>query len=151
MKIACITEDGQTISQHFGRAPYYLVLTIENDTVVHKEMRDKLGHQHFAAEESAPTAPGSVIGNRSYGNAAQAQVEHGPRHGTDPASHDRHVSMAQAIADCQVLLCRGMGYGAYQSMQQFGIVPLVTEEADIDAAVQAYLQGRLQDHPERLH
>ena len=31
MKIACITEDGHTISQHFGRAPYYLVLTVEND------------------------------------------------------------------------------------------------------------------------
>jgi hypothetical protein len=63
----------------------------------------------------------------------------------------RHASMAQAIADCQVLLCRGMGYGAYQSMQQFGIVPVVTDEADIEAAVQAYIEGRLQDHPERLH
>ncbi len=145
MKIACITEDGVTISQHFGRAPYYLVLTIENDTIVHKEMRDKLGHQHFAAEESAHTAAGSAIG------AVQTQVEHGPRHGTDPASHNRHASMAEAIADCQVLLCRGMGYGAYQSMQQVGITPLVTDEAEIEAAVQAYIKGNLQDHPERLH
>ena len=29
MKIVAITEDGKTISQHFGSAPYYLVLTIE--------------------------------------------------------------------------------------------------------------------------
>jgi len=29
MKIAVITDDGKTISQHFGRSPYYLVLTIE--------------------------------------------------------------------------------------------------------------------------
>jgi predicted Fe-Mo cluster-binding NifX family protein len=142
MKIACITEDGQTISQHFGRAPYYLVLTIENDAIVHKEMHDKLGHQHFAAEESVPSAPGSAV---------QAQVEHGPRHGTDPASQNRHTSMAQAIADCQVLLCRGMGYGAYQSMQQLGITPVVTDEEEIEAAVKAYLQGNLKDHPERLH
>jgi len=27
MKIAAVTEDGTTISQHFGRAPYYLVVT----------------------------------------------------------------------------------------------------------------------------
>jgi predicted Fe-Mo cluster-binding NifX family protein len=131
MKIACITEDGQTISQHFGHAPYYLVLTIEDGTIVHKEMRDKLGHQHFAAGE--------------------AQVEHGPQHGIDPASHNRHVSMAQAIADCQVLLCRGMGYGAYQSMQQLGIKPIVTDIADAQTAALAYVQGQVVDHTERLH
>ena len=49
------------------------------------------------------------------------------------------------------LLCRGMGYGAYQSMQQLDITPVVTDEEDIETAVQAYLQGHLQDHPERLH
>jgi len=131
MKIACITEDGVTISQHFGRAPYYLVATIENGAIVHTEMRSKLGHQHFAASE--------------------AEGQHGPQHGTDPASHNRHTSMAQAIADCQVLLCRGMGYGAYQSMQQLGITPVVTDEENIEAAVKAYVEGNLQDHPERLH
>ena len=30
MKIAAITEDGTTISQHFGRAPLYLVVTVED-------------------------------------------------------------------------------------------------------------------------
>ena len=30
MKIAVITEDGSTVSQHFGRAPYYTVLTVED-------------------------------------------------------------------------------------------------------------------------
>ena len=29
MKIAAITDDGTTISQHFGRAPYYVVVTVE--------------------------------------------------------------------------------------------------------------------------
>lgn len=131
MKIACITDDGQTISQHFGRAPYYVILTIENGEIIAKERRDKLGHQHFAGGEG--------------------HADHGPHHGTDSASHNRHAGMAQAIADCQVLLCRGMGYGAYQSMQQLGITPLIVDEADIETAVQAYIEGRLQDHPERLH
>jgi predicted Fe-Mo cluster-binding NifX family protein len=131
MKIACITDDGKTISQHFGRAPYYGVFTIEDGAITHKEMRDKLGHQHFAAGEQ--------------------QESHGPQHGTDAASHDRHVSMAQAIADCQVLLCRGMGYGAYQSMQQLGIKPIVTDITDAESAALAYVQGKVVDHPERLH
>ena len=30
MKIAIITDDGKTISQHFGRANYYAVVTIDN-------------------------------------------------------------------------------------------------------------------------
>jgi len=30
LKIAVITEDGKTISKHFGRAPYYMIVTIEN-------------------------------------------------------------------------------------------------------------------------
>jgi predicted Fe-Mo cluster-binding NifX family protein len=30
MKIAAISEDGATVSQHFGRAPLYVVVTVEN-------------------------------------------------------------------------------------------------------------------------
>ena len=131
MKIACITDDGRTISPHFGRALLYAVLTVEDGQVVAREVRDKLGHQHFAAQEE--------------GHAE------GGRHGTDPASHDRHSSMAEAIGDCEVLLCRGMGYGAYQSMKQVGITPMVTDVSDIEAAVQTYIAGGLEDHPERLH
>ena len=39
----------------------------------------------------------------------------------DPAAQSRHASMAAAIADCQVLLARGMGAGAYESMRQANI------------------------------
>ena len=130
-KIACITDDGKTISQHFGRALYYLVFTVENGAIVAREMRDKLGHQQFAANE-VQSAPGAL-------------------HGVDPASQDKHVSMAQAIADCEALLCRGMGYGAYQSMEQVGIKPVVTDIADVESAALAYVQGELVDHTELLH
>jgi predicted Fe-Mo cluster-binding NifX family protein len=59
--------------------------------------------------------------------------------------------MAVAIKDCEVLLCRGMGAGAYESMKQAGIRPIVTDIKSIDEAVQAYLAGQLVDHVERLH
>ena len=48
MKIALVTEDGQTISQHFGRAAHYLVVTIEDGKIIGRQLRDKLGHTHFA-------------------------------------------------------------------------------------------------------
>ena len=131
MKVACITTDGRTVDAHFGRAPYYAVLTVDDGRIVGREMREKAGHRQFGAE--------------SHGNAPDG------RHGTDAASHDKHVSMAAAIADCEALLCQGMGYGAYQSMAQVGITPVVTDVDDIDAAVLAYAAGQLADHTERLH
>ena len=33
-KIAAITDDGKTISQHFGRAAYYLVATLKTGQIV---------------------------------------------------------------------------------------------------------------------
>jgi len=41
--------------------------------------------------------------------------------------------------------------GAYESMRQFNIQPLVTDFHDIEAALQAFLQGKLIDHTELLH
>ena len=132
MKIAAITDDGRTISQHFGRAPYYLVATVENGAIVNREMRDKLGHAHFANEPHEDDQPGQP-------------------HGFGPAAQNRHVQMAEAIADCQALLCGGMGAGAYQSMVERGIKPVVTEIASIDEAVMAYVEGKIVDRTDWLH
>jgi predicted Fe-Mo cluster-binding NifX family protein len=132
MKIAVITDDGKTISQHFGRANYYQVLTVENGQIVNREMRDKLSHSHFANEPHDPEIPGQP-------------------HGFSPASQDRHAQMAQAITDCEVLLCRGMGMGAYESMKTYGIRPIVTDIVAIDDAVKAYIDGSIVDQIDRLH
>jgi predicted Fe-Mo cluster-binding NifX family protein len=132
MKIAVITDDGKTISQHFGRAPYYLVATVENGVIAQRELRDKLGHTHFHNEPHEADQPGQL-------------------HGLGPASHDRHMRMAEAIADCEALLCRGMGAGAYSSMEQRGIRPVVTDIETIEEALQAYIDGNIVDHTEKLH
>lgn len=132
MKIAAITDDGSTISQHFGRAPYYLVLTVEEGKIVTRELREKLGHSHFANQPHEEETPGQP-------------------HGMNAASHDKHLRMAHAIADCEALLCRGMGRGAYESMKQIGIRPVVTDIVEIDQAVIAYVEGKITDRVDRLH
>jgi predicted Fe-Mo cluster-binding NifX family protein len=132
MKIAAITDDGKTISQHFGRAPYYLVVTVEDGKITDRELREKLGHAQFANDPHPVEQPGQP-------------------HGMDPASHNRHLQMAEAIADCKALLCRGMGMGAYESMKTRGIKPIVTDLASIDEAVMAYVEGKIIDQVERLH
>ena len=134
MKIAAVSEDGVTISQHFGRAPFYVVVTVEDGKIVGREKRDKMGHNQFSGETHE-----EVHGADPRG------------HGFDPAAQDRHARMVTAIADCEVLLARGMGAGAYESMKQANIRPVVTDVANIDEAVQAYLAGSLPDHVEKLH
>lgn len=132
MKIAVITDDGKTISQHFGRAQYYLVADVENGQIVSRELRDKFGHKQFANQPHPEEQPGQL-------------------HGMDVASHNKHLQMAEAIADCEALLCRGMGMGAYESMKTRGIRPVVTDIADVDDAVMAYVGGDIVDQVERLH
>lgn len=132
MKIAAITEDGTTISQHFGRAPYYLVVTAENGKVVNKERRDKAGHHTFAAHREENLAPGE-------------------KHGYDAGAQVRHAAMADTIADCQVLIAGGMGMGAYESFKSRGIETVVTDVMNIDEAVKRYLEGKLPNVMERLH
>lgn len=129
MNIAVVTDDGVTISQHFGRAKYYEVLFVENDKVVRRERREKLGHNNFANEEH----------------------HHGEHHGSDGHSHSKHVSMAEAIKDCQILLARGMGNGAYQSLFQLNIKPILTDIKNIDDAVKSVIDGSIVDHIEKLH
>lgn len=132
MKIAAITDEGTTISQHFGRAAYYQVVTVEDGKIVSHELREKLGHSQFINEvhvEGDPNQP----------------------HGMDPASHDKHLRMVEAITDCEALLCRGMGRGAYESMQARGIKPIVTDIALIDDAVKAYIEGKIVDLTALLH
>jgi len=131
MKIAAITEDGKTISQHFGRAPYYLVLTLEDKKIVDCEMRNKLGHAQFHEEGHHENT--------------------GERHGLGPGADHRHGRMAEAIADCEAILCRGMGMGAYESMKARNIRPVVTDIVDIEEAVFAYANGQIVDHIEKLH
>jgi predicted Fe-Mo cluster-binding NifX family protein len=132
MKIAGITDDGKTISQHFGRAQHYLVATVENGQIIHREMRDKLNHNHFHAE-------------------GHGHEEHGERHGYGPAADNRHGRMAETITDCEALLCRGMGMGAYENMKSRNIKPVVTDIASVDEAVMAYVNGQIVDHVEKLH
>ena len=132
MKIAAITEDGTTISQHFGRAPLYLVVIAEDGKIVGKETRAKAGHHTFAAGQHPETAPGE-------------------RHGYDAGAQSRHANMAETIADCQVLLAGGMGWGAYESMKSHNIEPVVTDVENIDEAVKQYLDGKLTNLMDRLH
>jgi len=122
MKIAAVSEDGATIAQHFGRAPYYVVVSVEQGRVVASETRPKVGHRDFAG--------GSM---------------------SDPGPVAKHRAMGMAVADCRALLAGGMGSGAFSALQALGIEPVLTDEVDIVTAATRYAAGELPNLAGRLH
>jgi predicted Fe-Mo cluster-binding NifX family protein len=112
-KIALATEDGNTISAHFGRAPYYKVVCVDNGQVVSQETRAKAHH--------------------------------------DDGHGHSHADMFASIADCQVLIVGGMGTPAHQAALAHGLRVVATGQSDIAAALQAYLDGTLQENPLLIH
>ncbi len=82
MKIAVATDDGRTISAHFGRAAYYAILTIENGQITARAMVEKPVHHHHHHND--------------------------PHHEGGHHHHDHHA-MIDPIADCQVAIARGYG------------------------------------------
>jgi predicted Fe-Mo cluster-binding NifX family protein len=131
-RLAITTDDGHTISGHFGRARFYEVISIADGQVVSRERREKPGHHSGGDTSHGP-----------HGHAA----EHSGGHG----HHGNHHHMIAPILDCQVVVTAGMGEGAWQGLQAAGMTTIVTPIRVIDDAVQAYLQGTLENHLDRVH
>lgn len=124
MKIAVVTDDHQTISAHFGRAAYYEIFTLENGVITERKTLPRTNHQHLHPDQPH---------------------DEGHQH-----NHDHHA-MLEPIRDCAVLIARGMGNGAYQALKLQKIEPFITDLVEIESALQAYQQGTLESHTERLH
>jgi len=135
MKIAVVTDDGTTVSQHFGRARYYAVFTIEEQRVLGKEMLDR-------SDTLVPVA--------------EHEVRHGldqelDCHGAGTAAAAAHLRMVQPIEDCQALVAGGMSWSVRECLLSAHIRPILTDIVSLDEAVKAYLDGTILDHPELVH
>jgi len=121
IKIAAATENGETLSSHFGRAPQYMVYSITDGEISSVEKREK---PHHGGEEH--------------------DHEHGHH---QPHAHG---DMFAPIGDCQALLVGGMGQPAYQKAQAAGLEIFLTG-GPIESAVRAYLSGELTSDMRRVH
>lgn len=135
MKIAIASADEQTISKHFGHAEKYVVFSVEDGRVTDRKTLSKPGHRYFSAESPGQHSHRKGGGERGLGHQSKR----------------KHDLMVENIRDCDVLLTRGMGRGAYLNLQEWGIRPIVTDIADIETAIQAVLDDTIMDHTENLH
>jgi len=132
MKIAIVTNDGEFVSQHFGRSRYYSVYTIENGQIVDKELRDRtVGHYD-------PNRDRTKESNEQHLDAQG-------RHGYGGDAMDRHQSMAAAISDCDVLIAGGMGSGAVEAFRGAGLQVILTDIPAVEVAATAFAEGKIKD------
>ncbi|MCP4044827.1 MAG: hypothetical protein GY732_02415 [Gammaproteobacteria bacterium] len=135
MKIAIVSENEQTISRHFGRAENYIIVSFEQEKLTERKTLPKVSicdtdGRHRHGQDRKSDSRGSGFGHHS---------------------RSKHEQMFKDIKDCDFLLARGMGRGAYQGLEQLGVKPIITDIVDIDAAVQAVMDGTIVNHTEELH
>lgn len=119
MKIAVASDDGLSVSQHFGRARRFVVFQVADNVIVHEE--DRAGIAVAGAEEDC-------------------EAQH-----VRPRAAFDYSAVIAALADCQAVLCRGMGWHAASQLVLGGINPLVFQgDVSPREAVQQYLCGTLQ-------
>jgi predicted Fe-Mo cluster-binding NifX family protein len=118
MRIAVPTNDGTSVSPHFGRSAGFLVFEVEDGRIKSHELRSNT-MQHSHAEGGCGHDP--------------VQPEH--------PSHDRIVV---ALAGCDVVICAGMGWRAAQALKAGGIGEVVfATPGPAEEAVAAFLAGKL--------
>jgi len=118
MKIAIPTDDGTSISEHFGRSAAFLIFEAENGQIKSHEMKtSRQRHSH-------------AQGNCGHGSAGHAQLS--------------HQGILSALDGCEVVICAGMGHKAAQALKASGIAQILfTSAGPVEEAVSAYLAGTL--------
>jgi predicted Fe-Mo cluster-binding NifX family protein len=118
VKIAIASDDGISLSSHFGRCRSFLVYDVDGGKITGLEVRTN-GFTAFAKGECD----------------GQEVHLHAPHN---------HADIVEALRDCRVVLCGGMGWRAAEEFQSRGIQPLVVKFPGPAAeAVAAYLAGTL--------
>ncbi len=118
MKIAIASDDGKTISPHFGRTEGFVIFEVHGQEVKSFEYRQ----------------------NSFTGHALGIQGQHGA---------DRHKTIIEALKDCDVVISRGMGRRLYEDLRYAGIKAIITDEEDVDRAMELYMKNMLTDNPEK--
>jgi len=132
MKVAIPTEDRENVSEHFGRSPNFLVITVEGKEIVSREMRKKPGHEEFAVTETRP------------------QTDEKGRHGFGILASKRHDEIKETIKDCELVIAGRIGLGAYTDMKNYGIKVVATDVEEIDKAIFLYLKDNLPHMEDRV-
>lgn len=128
IKIAIPTNDGKTISRHFGQAKAFLVVTLDNGEITDQELREL-----------------PDVGDHAHHHDHNHDHHHGM--GGNPA----HMTKFNYISDCQFLIGGGMGQPAVQRLNSMGIQVAMTDQKNIADLLAEIKSGQVKHNPRRVH
>lgn len=134
IRIAFPSEDGIKISRHFGKAPFFIIANVQPDGTIQKEQRPR-DHWHGQHESGLIQF-----------SEAPLTTENAPE-----VTRIIGTGLFAGTEDCQVLISGGMGQAAYDRAAAQGLQIILTNEKDIDKAVESFLKGTLSSDPRRIH
>ncbi len=131
VKIAIPTNDGVTISRHFGQARAFLVITFDQGEIVDQELRElpDAGEHH----------------HHHHDHDHHHDHHHGM--GGNPA----HMAKFDYLRDCQYLIGGGMGQPAVQRLNAMGIQVAMTDHRRIADLLEEIKTGQVKHNPQRIH
>jgi predicted Fe-Mo cluster-binding NifX family protein len=100
-----------------------VVITLEDGKEVGREIRDKEAHGQHDQHD----------------------------HVDDHEHHHDHGGMFATMADCQVMIVRGIGSPAVAHAESMGLKVFLVEQKMVNEALQSYLDGTLVNDPRRIH
>lgn len=120
MKIAIPTDDHKTIANHFGRTKGFMTFEIQNNNI--------------SKEEYKPN---------NFTSHAQGQHHYEHLH-----HQHNHKGIFEALEGCSTVISRGMGRRLYDDFAAKNISVFITEETEIQKAVDRYLNNSLDNNPD---
>jgi predicted Fe-Mo cluster-binding NifX family protein len=131
-KIAIPTDDGETISRHFGQARAFLIVTLDNGEIIEQELRE------------LPDG-----GEHEHHHAHHHDHDHDHHHGM--GGNPAHMAKFDYLSDCQVFIGGGMGQPAMQRLNSMGIQVALTDHKYIADLLEEIKTGQVKHNPRRVH
>lgn len=122
-KIAVASDDGIKITGHIGRCEMFLVFNINENKIQNIEKRLNTFTRH--------------------------KKGHQHHHGHFGEHEGRHFGIIEGLKDCNTLICSAAGPGLVYDLQNNGIEVVITDEINAEDAVNLYLEGKLNNYPDR--
>lgn len=118
MNIAVASDDGVSISEHFGRSQCFIVFEVEGNEIREQTVRKNAFTAH------------------AKGECQGGHHDHSHTHS--------HADIVTALRDCQAVLGHGMEWRAAEEMEKHGIKCFVVEDSCTPSeAVEQYIAGEL--------
>lgn len=120
MRIAIATDDGTNVAAHTGRCRSFAIFDVEGQAAKQVELRANRFTTH-----------------------AQGQCEGGTEVAAHAHHQHSHAGLLAALADCRVLVARGMGPRLHADLAAHGIDAYVCDVLRVAEAATRYARGAL--------